>query len=83
MLRTKLKLIASAFYVNPENVDNKTEAEISQMLNKDVERVNKLLPAYKRTQDVMLSTTEFEINSTRKVIRSKVVERYYKNLEKA
>ena len=77
------KLIASAFYVNPENVENKTEAEISEMLNKDVERVNKMLPAYKRTQDIMLSTTEFEINSTRKVIRSKVVERYYKNLENA
>ena len=77
------KLIASAFYVNPENVENKTEAEISEMLNKDVERVNKMLPAYKRTQDIMLSTTEFEINSTRKVIRSKVVERYYKNLTNA
>ena len=77
------KLIASAFYVNPENVPGKSEAEISEMLNKDVEKVNKILPPYKRVQDVMLSTTEFEINSTRKVIRSKVVERYYNSLKKS
>ena len=45
--------------------------------------VNKLLPAYKRINDVFVSTTEFEINSTRKVIRKKVEDRYYASLKNA
>lgn len=76
------KIIVSAFQVDPEELEGKSEAEIRDMLNHDVAEVNKLLPAYKRSQDTFVSLTEFEINSTRKVIRKKVEERYYASLEK-
>jgi len=70
------KIIAGAFYVSPEDVDNKSEDEIKEMLEKDLYEANKELTAYKRVQDTYITTQEFEINSTRKVIRSKVIERY-------
>ena len=70
------KIIAGAFYVSPEDVDNKSEAEIKEMVEKDILEANKELTFYKRVQDTYITTKEFEINSTRKVIRSKVIERY-------
>lgn len=75
------KIIVAAFQVNPEELPDKTPEEITEMLNADVTEVNKLLPAYKRSQDTFISLTEFEINSTRKVIRKKVEERYYASLK--
>ena len=59
-----------------------TLQQITDKLNEEVTRVNNMLPAYKRIQDIFVSTEEFEINSTRKVIRSKVVEKYYDQLKK-
>ena len=50
------------------------------MVEKDILEANKELTFYKRVQDTYITTKEFEINSTRKVIRSKVIERY--NAEK-
>lgn len=73
----KQKIIAGAFYISPEDVDNKSDEEIRAMAEKDILEANKELTAYKRVQDIYITTKEFEINSTRKVIRSKVVERYY------
>ena len=73
----KQKIIAGAFYVSPEDVGNKSEEEIREMVEKDILEANKELTAYKRVQDTYITTKEFEINSTRKVIRSKVIERYY------
>ncbi len=70
------KIIAGAFYVSPEDVDNKSEEEIREMVEKDILEANKELTFYKRVQDTYVTTTEFEINSTRKVIRSKVIDRY-------
>lgn len=70
------KIIVGAFYVSPEDVDNKTEEEITKMVEYDIHEANKDLTVYKRVQDVYVTTKEFEINSTRKVIRSKVIERY-------
>lgn len=73
----KQKIIAGAFYVSPEDVDNKSEEEIVKMVENDIHEANKELTVYKRVQDIYVTTKEFEINSTRKVIRSKVIERYY------
>ncbi len=73
----KQKIIAGAFYVSPEDVGNKSEEEIKVMVEKDILEANKELTAYKRVQDTYITTKEFEINSTRKVIRSKVIDRYY------
>lgn len=75
------KIIAAAFQVDPTDFEGLTEAQIAEKVNADVTAVNKLLPGYKRVQDTLISTTEFEINSTRKVIRSKVIERYYESLK--
>ncbi len=71
------KIIAGAFYVSPEDVDNKSEEEIKAMVEKDIMAANKDLTVYKRVQDMYVTTKEFEINSTRKVIRKKVIDRYY------
>ena len=57
-----------------------TEEEIIARMNEDIARVNKLLPGYKRLQDLYLTTEAFEINSTRKVIRQKVIDRYYASI---
>ena len=70
------KIIAGAFYVCPDDVSGKSEKEVSEMLEKDILEANKNLTAYKRVQDTYITTEEFEINSTRKVIRSKVIDRY-------
>ena len=78
----KQKIIAGAFYVSPEDVGNKSEEEIIKMVEKDILEANKELTAYKRVQDTYITTKEFEINSTRKVIRSKVIDRYYAQLNK-
>ena len=75
------KIIAAAFQLDPADFEGQTEDEIKAKVNADVSAVNKLLPGYKRVQDTLVSTTEFEINSTRKVIRSKVIDRYYASLK--
>ena len=75
------KIIAAAFQVTPGDFEGLTEASITEKVNADITAVNKLLPGYKRVQDTLISTTEFEINSTRKVIRSKVIDRYYASLK--
>ena len=75
------KIIAAAFQVDPADFPDKTTEEIEAKMSEDVSAVNKLMPAYKRVQDFFVSTEEFEINSTRKVIRSKVVEKYYARLK--
>ena len=58
----------------------KSEEEIKAMVEKDILEANKDLTFYKSVQDTYITTKEFEINSTRKVIRSKVIDRY--NAEK-
>ena len=74
------KIIAGAAYVGPETFPDKNEDETVSLLRKDMEQTNTLLPGYKRLQDLYLTTTEFEINSTRKVIRQKVIDRYYESV---
>lgn len=74
------KIIVGAVHTNPENLPDMTEEEIIARMNEDIARVNKLLPGYKRLQDLYLTTEAFEINSTRKVIRQKVIDRYYASI---
>ena len=75
------KIIVGAVHTNPENLPDKTGDEIIAQMNEDIARVNKLLPGYKRLQDLYLTTEAFEINSTRKVIRQKVIDRYYDSIK--
>ena len=76
------KIIAAGFQLDPADFPDLSKEQLAERISEDVTRVNKLLPAYKRVQDTFVSTEEFEINSTRKVIRSKVVEKYYDQLKK-
>ena len=76
------KLIVGAFQVDPADFPDLDGKALTEKVNADVTAANKLLPAYKRVGDVFVSTTEFEINSTRKVIRKKVEERYYNSLKR-
>ena len=71
------KIIVAAFQLDPEDFKDKSEQALYEMMSLDVSNVNRLMPAYKRVQDIYVSTEPFEINSTRKVIRKKVEERYY------
>ena len=75
------KLIVGAYQVAPEDFPDMDEAAIREKVTADVMAANTVLPAYKRVNDVYVSTEPFEINSTRKVIRSKVEERYYNSLK--
>lgn len=75
------KIIVGAFQVDPADFPSLSEAALKDKVTADVTEVNKLLPGYKRIGDVFVSTTEFEINSTRKVIRKKVEDRYYESLK--
>lgn len=72
----KQKIIAGAFYVRPEDLGELSEEEIIAKTENDIHEANKALASYKRVQDTYITTEEFEINSTRKVIRSKVIDRY-------
>ena len=74
------KIIVGAVHTNPENLPDKSEEEIIAQMREDIGKVNKLLPGYKRLQDLYLTTEAFEINSTRKVIRQKVIDHYYASI---
>ncbi len=46
------------------------------MYKLDISALNKKLPSYKKIQDIVLVDGEMEKNSTRKIIRQKVIEKY-------
>ena len=56
--------------------DGITDAQSLEMLREEIERCNRLLPAYKRVQDVQFSTVPFARTSTKKIIRKAVKNRY-------
>ena len=74
--RIREGIIVAAMEIDLNDFPGKTEEEVRQQLKADFDAANRQLPGYKRAKDLFISTTPFEINSTRKVIRSKVVERY-------
>lgn len=75
------KIIVGAFEINTEDMPGLTLEELDKKVREDVFEVNKKLPSYKRCQDIYTSDTEFEMNTQRKVQRSKIVERYYNSLK--
>ncbi len=69
-------IMAVAVYVNKDEFKDKTEEEIIKMVNTDISASNKGQPSYRKIQSVYVSFEEFEKNSTRKVIRQKVIDTY-------
>lgn len=74
-------IMAVAIYVNKEFLKGMSEEEIIAKTEADVFESNKGQPSYRKVQKVYVSFSEFEKNSTRKVIRQKVIDAYTKKTE--
>ncbi len=69
-------VMAVAVYVNKDEFKDLSEEEIIKKVNEDISASNKGQPSYRKIQSVYVSFAEFEKNSTRKVIRQKVIDTY-------
>ncbi|MGN0448395.1 MAG: AMP-binding protein [Acutalibacteraceae bacterium] len=72
-------IMAAAVYTDKADHGDMTEEEIIAKVKADVSASNKGQPAYRKVQSVYVSFNEFEKNSTRKVIRQKVIDTYTNN----
>ncbi len=75
-------VMSAAVYVDKNKLKGMTDEEIIEKTKADVAESNKGQPAYRKVQNVYVSFEEFEKNSTRKVIRQKVIDRYTKTIAK-
>ncbi|MBE6775394.1 MAG: hypothetical protein E7543_04285 [Ruminococcaceae bacterium] len=75
-------VMSAAIYVDKNKLKGMTDEEIIEKTKADVAASNKGQPAYRKVQNVYVSFDEFEKNSTRKVIRQKVIDRYTKTIAK-
>lgn len=75
-------IMSAAIYVNREYFKGMSDEEIVAKTKADVSDSNKGQPSYRKVQNVYVSFEEFEKNSTRKVIRQKVIDRYTKTIAK-
>ena len=76
ILGREQKVICAVTYIDPAQFPEKTKEEIEEMYKLDISALNKKLPSYKKIQDIVLVDGEMEKNSTRKIIRQKVIEKY-------
>ena len=67
------RLVAHVVY-DPEAdaVKGKSEAEIQDMADEDIEKINSEMPNYKRIKQTYLRTEPFEKTTTQKIKRRKV-----------
>ncbi len=75
-------VMSAAVYVDKNKLKGMSDEEIIEKTKADVSAANKGQPAYRKVQNVYVSFEEFEKNSTRKVIRQKVIDRYTKTIAK-
>lgn len=71
-------VMAVAIYVEKSEFPGMSEEDIIAKVKADVSASNKGQPSYRKIQNVYVSFKEFEKNSTRKVIRQKVIDTYTK-----
>lgn len=72
-------VMAAAVYTEKgDHPENMSEEDIIKKVKADVAESNKGQPSYRKVQNVYVSFTEFPKNSTRKVIRQKVIDTYTK-----
>lgn len=74
-------VMSVAIYVNKEFLKGMSDDEIIAKTKADVAESNKGQPSYRKVHNVYVSFNEFEKNSTRKVIRQKVIDTYTKRAE--
>ena len=73
----RCSIIVIGVYVAREDFAGLSDDQITQKVRDDIlNDVNKQIPAYKRVGDVMVSFSEFEKTSTRKIVRQKVIDAY-------
>ena len=59
-------------YPDYEKFEGKSKEEIEAAIKAEIDNVNKKLPVYKHIPNVEIRETEFEKNTTRKIIRYKI-----------
>lgn len=69
-----------AVYVEKSEHPDMSEEDIIKKVKADVAESNKGQPSYRKVQNVYVAFSEFEKNSTRKVIRQKVIDTYTKTV---
>ncbi len=74
-------VMSVAVYVEKSELGDLSEEEIIKKVKADVAESNKGQPSYRKIQNAYVSFKEFEKNSTRKVIRQKVIDTYTKEAE--
>ncbi len=68
------KIISAVTYIDPEQFGS--DVDISEKYASDISALNKRLPSYKKIQDTVLTSEPMEKNSTRKIIRQKIIDKY-------
>ncbi len=71
-------VMSAAIYVEKSEMDELDDEQIIKKVKQDVAESNKGQPSYRKIQNVYVSFNEFEKNSTRKIIRQKVIDTYTK-----
>ncbi len=71
--------IAAYVYVDEEFLNTREITDYKGRLNEDIKILNRGLPSYKRIAKVLISETEFEKITTRKIKRKPVIERGIEN----
>ena len=69
-----------AVYVEKSEHPDMSEEDIIKKVKADVAESNKGQPSDRKVQNVYVAFSEFEKNSTRKVIRQKVIDTYTKTV---
>lgn len=76
ILDKREKIIAVAVWIDKAEFPDLSDSELLDKAKKDLAELNKRFARYKKIADVHISYEEFEKNSTRKIIRQKVIDRY-------
>ena len=76
ILGREQKVICAVTYIDPAQFPDKSKEEIEETYRQDISALNKKLPSYKKIQDIVFVDGEMEKNSTRKIIRQKIIDRY-------
>lgn len=71
-------VMSAAIYVEKSEMGELDDEQIIKKVKQDVAESNKGQPSYRKIQNVYVSFNEFEKNSTRKIIRQKVIDTYTK-----
>lgn len=81
--REVVVMAAAVYTEKSDHPEDMSEEDIIKKVKADVADSNKGQPSYRKVQNVYVSFNEFPKNSTRKVIRQKVIDTYTKQTQNA